>query len=208
MQKQDINEVILQGNVLEEPHISHCVKDEAFFALPLGVVRRSGMVDQIPVVLPARMVSQNDYCVGDALRIHGQVRTYSRMQGEARKLLVTVFARDILCQNPCEGEGQNHVVLEGFLCKPPVYRMTPLGREIADLLLAVNRAFHRTDYIPCIAWGWAARFASTLCVGQAVRVEGRFQSRGYTKRLEDGCEESRTAYEISVLRIEKQADKE
>ena len=164
------------------------------------VYRLSDQFDLIPVMVSERLIDVKQDFVGTRIKVNGQFRSYNRHEGMKNKLQLSVFARDI--ENiDTEDPDQNSARSEGFICKDPVYRKTPLGREIADVLLAVNRPYGKSDYIPCICWGRNARFASTLTVGTHIRAYGRIQSREYTKKTEDG-EVKKTAYEVSISKIE------
>lgn len=195
---QTNNSVILCGTVKGEPVYSHEVFGEKFYEVMLAVKRLSGMDDVLPV-------SVSEHLLGDGFRdgcevtVKGQFRSYNKIVGERSKLMLTVFVRDVepfdLTVNP------NTMQLSGFICKPPVYRTTPFNREICDLLVAVNRQYNKSDYIPCIVWGRNARFAEKLAVGQHIDIVGRVQSRNYQKRLDDDTVVTRTAYEVSVGKI-------
>ena len=167
----------------------------------LGIERRSGYVDEINIMISERLIYERSLYVDDFVEITGQVRTYNESVGGKNKLNVVVFAREIEIVE----EGfyyENYIFLEGFLCKSPIKRTSPMGRDICDMMLAVNRMYNKSDYIPCIAWGRNANFAETLTVGTKVFIEGRIQSREYKKRLEDGMIEMRKAFEISILKLE------
>jgi primosomal replication protein N len=195
------NQVMLKGKVVEEPVYSHSLYGEKFFTLMLEVPRLSGVTDMLPVMVSDRLLRLMDVAVGDELAVIGQLRSYNRLVEGKSRLILTVFARHI---SPPEDmtDNPNQVLLEGFVCRPPVYRTTPFGREITDLLIAVNRPYNKSDYIPVISWGRNARYAETLEVGQKVSIHGRMQSRLYQKKLPDGTMENRTAYEVSVSYIE------
>lgn len=191
-----VNTALAAGRVLLAPHPDHIVHEEAFYALTLGVRRRSGREDALPVILPGRALVACRPAAGESVRLEGQLRTYNRAQADGGRLQIRLFARSLA---PCPpGEEENLICLTGFLCRPPVYRTTPLGRQIADLLLAVNRAYHKSDYVPLIAWGGDARRAAALAVGDKIAVEGRLQSRLYHKQLPGGALQERTAYEVSL----------
>ncbi len=197
------NEVILTGKVTSELVFSHEVYGEGFYCFSLDVPRLSDISDKINITVSERLLKTPDIKVGDLLTINGQFRSYNNYSDSGSKLILTVFARDItdateesLKQNP------NHIFLNGFLCKKPVYRTTPFGREITDILVAVNRAYNKSDYIPCIAWGRNARFAGNLEVGENIKIWGRIQSREYQKRLSEDNVITKTAYEISISKME------
>ncbi len=195
---QTNNSVILCGTVKGEPVYSHEVFGEKFYEVMLAVKRLSGMDDVLPV-------SVSEHLLGDGFRdgcevtVKGQFRSYNKIVGERSKLMLTVFVRDVEPFDPTVNP--NTMQLSGFICKPPVYRTTPFNREICDLLVAVNRQYNKSDYIPCIVWGRNARFAEKLAVGQHIDIVGRVQSRNYQKRLDDDTVVTRTAYEVSVGKI-------
>lgn len=224
---ETINSIRLAGTVCAEPEYDHTIYGEAFYGITVAVGRLSGTLDYLPVTVSERLLGDTEmnFCeIGSFVEINGQVRSYNRMAGERSRLFVTVFARDIMpindfaCEKAeeessassggvsgdCVGiEYINEVELCGTLCKPVIYRTTPFDREIADVLIAVNRRYGKSDYLPCIAWGRNARFADTLEVGDSIYVRGRMQSRAYQKTLPDGTAEQRMTYEISCSAIEK-----
>ncbi|MBQ6465495.1 MAG: single-stranded DNA-binding protein [Oscillospiraceae bacterium] len=193
----DINLVRLCGTLAAKPVFSHESRGQAFYRLPLEVRRLSGAADTLPVLLRRELLEALG-AEGEKLCVTGELRTFNNHRGEGARLVITVFAREL---SFCGGEDEDAVQLSGTLCKPPVLRRTPLGREICDLLLAVNRRYGRSDYLPCICWGRTAREAAALGVGARVRLEGRFQSRGYIK-LVDGAPVEKTAYEVSASTVE------
>lgn len=195
------NQVILKGRVIEEPVFSHTLYGEKFFSLMLEVPRLSGVTDMLPVMVSDRLLNLLDVAIGDELAVTGQLRSYNRLVDNRNRLILTVFARHIAPPDDI-ADNPNQVILEGYICRAPVYRTTPFGREITDILIAVNRPYNKSDYIPVISWGRNARYAETLEVGQKVTIHGRMQSRIYQKKLEDGTIENRTAYEVSVSFIE------
>ena len=195
------NQVILKGRVAAEPAYSHSLYGEKFFNLMLEVPRLSGVADVLPVMASDRLLHLMNVMVGDEIAVIGQLRSYNRLQDGRNRLILTVFARHIAPPEDV-ADNPNQVLLEGFVCRAPVYRTTPFGREITDLLIAVNRPYNKSDYIPVISWGRNARYAETLEVGQKVFIHGRMQSRQYQKKLVDGSVENRTAYEVSVSFIE------
>ncbi len=194
------NRVYVSGKVATTPEFSHEVMGEGFYDFIVSVERLSGQTDEIPVTISERLMENDDFAVGKDIGICGQLRSYNKAVDGRSKLVLRVFVRELA---ECDPDVPNFIEIEGFICKQPVYRTTPFGREICDLLLAVNRAYNKSDYIPAIAWGRNARYAETFSVGDRVRVEGRIQSRIYQKTLEDGSVEERTAYEVSVAKIEK-----
>jgi single-stranded DNA-binding protein len=195
------NQVILKGRVVDDPTYSHSLYGERFFNLMLEVPRLSGVADVLPVMASDRLLHLMNVSAGDEIAVFGQLRSYNRLQEGRNRLILTVFARHIAPPEDVP-DNPNQVLLEGYVCRPPVYRTTPFGREITDLLIAVNRPYNKSDYIPVISWGRNARYAETLEVGQKVFIHGRMQSRQYQKKLPDGTVEDRTAFEVSVSFIE------
>lgn len=192
----------LCGAVLSELKFSHKTYGEIFYTFVLGIERRSGYIDEINIMVSERLIFENPPRLNDFVEIKGQVRTYNELTEGRNKLNVVVFAKEIyLSEN--FGYNENYVYLEGFLCKEPLKRTSPLGRDICDLMLAVNRMYNKSDYIPCIAWGRNAGYAESLGVGTKLSVEGRIQSREYRKKLEDGSSEMRKAFEVSIVKIEE-----
>ena len=203
------NYLTLVGKVTGEKQFSHEIYGERFFTFKLSIARLSGNADIIPITVSERIINDEMLSEGKKLLVKGQFRSYNSYENERNKLILTVFAKDIIeLQEEEENEFAkkdgvtNEVVLVGFICKKPIYRQTPFGREIADLLLAVNRAYNKSDYIPSIAWGRNARFSQNLEVGTKVRIVGRVQSRQYEKKFEDGTVETRIAYEVSIGSLE------
>ncbi len=192
------NSATLRGLVVGEAEFSHRNHGECYCMFPLCVARLSGAEDRINVICSARMLEACPVrrCMG--VEVTGEVRSFNNRSGKGSRLVITLFARTLA---PYQGEAANQLILTGVLCKTPVLRCTPLGRDICDLILAVNRRYGRADYLPCIAWGSQALACSALRVGDAVRVEGRLQSRNYHKVV-DGASEERTAFEISVTKLE------
>lgn len=201
----DNNQVTIVGTVDSEFTYSHEVFGEGFYMLEVVVSRLSHMEDRIPLMVSERLVDVKESCMGKIVEVHGQFRSYNNNKHEEgrNRLILSVFVREFSFVGE-EGTltRPNSIYLDGYICKPPVYRMTPLGREIADLLMAVNRPYGKSDYLPCICWGRNARFAGKFEVGTHIHLWGRIQSRTYQKRLEDDVVEKRTAYEISVNKIE------
>ncbi len=194
------NKVCLMGKIANEPVFSHEILGEGFYDINVNIERLSGQIDVVPVTVSERIMEGYDMTVGANICAQGQLRSYNKIVGERSKLILKVFAREI-------GNGEidqpNLITLDGFVCKKPVYRTTPFEREISDMLIAVNRAYNKSDYIPVIAWGRNARFAKTLNVGDKVSVTGRIQSRNYQKQVDDGTYEDRIAYEVSVSKLSK-----
>lgn len=198
------NSLHLCGVISTAPEYGHEVFGEKFYYATLSVPRLSGAEDLLPVTLSERLIDGMQLEPGTPLAFEGQLRSYNKVVEGAGRLLITGFAQRLTAVDT--DENPNQVVLTGALCKPPSYRTTPFGREIADLMLAVNRAYGKSDYIPCITWGRTARFASHLNVGDRVQLTGRFQSRAYQKQLADGSVIDKMAYEVSVARLSIQAD--
>jgi len=196
-----INTLHLSGTIIGTPEVGHEAFGEKFYYLTLGVPRLSGAQDQLPVTLSERLLDGAMLAEGDQLSIEGQVRSYNKIIDGAGRLLITAFAQRIVETD--ERENPNQIQLTGTLCKAPAYRTTPFGREIADMMLAVNRAYGKSDYIPCITWGRSARFAAKLSVGDRITLTGRLQSRAYQKQMPDGNVVEKTAYEVSVGHLEK-----
>ncbi len=194
------NKVFLMGEIKTAPQYSHSLYGEGFYEFFLAVKRLSGQDDVIPVTVSERIMGELPTEIGAKIAISGQFRSYNKLEQEHSKLMLTVFVRDILEYNE-EEPNPNYVELNGYVCKPPIYRTTPFNREICDVLLAVNRGYNKSDYIPCIAWGRNARFVKNITVGENIIVTGRIQSRNYNKRLADDSIEVRTAYELSVSKI-------
>lgn len=193
------NKLRLTGTVTERPVYSHEVCGEEFYETKLSVPRLSGQEDVIPVTLSDRLLARTEVKPGAKISISGQFRSYNKLEGEHSRLLLTAFAREIL---PADDEvNPNTIEILGYICKPPVYRTTPFKREICDVLLAVNRAYNKSDYIPCIMWGRNARFIKDMPIGERLWVTGRVQSRIYTKCLSEDRSEERVAYEVSVSKI-------
>jgi len=195
------NHIKLMGKVTKEKSFSHEIYGERFYIFNIEVPRLSNSVDIIPITISERLITNVELNLGMIIKINGQFRSYNGYENEKSKLILTVFAKDIEIVSEEEGIG-NEVNLIGYICKKPIYRQTPFGREIADVLLAVNRAYNKSDYIPCIAWGRNARFCENLEVGKQVKIFGRVQSRTYEKKHEDGTVTSKVAYEVSVAGME------
>ena len=194
------NKACVCGEILTKAAFSHEVYGEGFYELKVGVKRLSGQTDIIPVTVSERLTEAKKLEVGSEICATGQFRSYNKLENEHSKLMLTVFVRDFLPYDPDE-QNPNLVELNGYICKPPVYRTTPFNREICDVLLAVNRGYNKSDYIPCIAWGRNARFVRDAEVGVNVIIGGRIQSRKYNKKLPDETIEERVAYELSVSKI-------
>lgn len=199
------NQGVLAGEVVSEFQFSHEVFGEGFYTLYLQVARLSDAGDIIPLLVSDRLVNVQEPILGKKIEVKGQFRSYNKHENNQNHLVLSLFVREIqfLGENE-EIQKPNSIYLDGFICKPPVYRMTPLGREIADLLVAVNRSYGKSDYIPCICWGRNARYAGNLEVGTRVFIWGRIQSREYQKKAHDQSIITKTAYEISISKMESQ----
>ena len=201
------NQVVLRGQVITEPAVSHKVYGEVFMEMEIGVRRISGYEDRIPVTISGRLFGKEMPVLGDFLWIQGQVRTYNRYIQGKNRLIITIFAQNVKKEEASdEFRHENRVSLEGYLCREPYYRISPLGREIADLMVAVNRMYGKSDYVPCIAWGRNAKYAKTLDVGQKIRLAGRIQSREYRKKGENGTFLPGIAREVSIYKIEEEEE--
>lgn len=194
------NDIILHGRLEVRPQVSHSNHGEVFLTFPLVVSRLSGTQDRLNILASERLLDGLGVQPGDEVTVRGEVRSFNNRSGLGSRLVITVLARQLLWES---GEDDNRLSLTGVLCKPPVFRCTPLGRNICDMMLAVNRRYGRADYLPCISWGTLAHRCAVLEVGDTVKLEGRLQSRTYTKHLEDHSEE-RTAFEISVMTMEQE----
>ena len=197
------NQVTIMGEVVSGFTFSHEVFGEGFYMVDVDVKRLSNSRDRIPVMVSERLIDVSRDYEGEYLMICGQFRSYNRHEEQKNRLVLSVFAREVtFIEEEPDGARTNNILLDGYICKLPVYRKTPLGREIADLLLAVNRPYGKSDYIPCICWGRNARFASAFEVGEHVQILGRIQSREYIKKLSETETQKRIAYEVSVSKLE------
>ena len=197
------NQVSIVGEIVSDFRYSHEVYGEGFYMVDISVRRLSDFVDYIPVMVSERLINVNEDYIGQFVYVGGQFRSFNRHEEHKNRLVLSVFARELeLLENGCDDDASNEIFLDGYICKESIYRKTPLGREIADLLLAVNRPYGKSDYIPCICWGRNARFASGFEVGTHVQIWGRIQSREYVKKLSETQVEQRVAYEVSVSKIE------
>ena len=198
------NQVTIMGKVATEFSFSHEVFGEGFYRVEVEVKRLSNSEDRIPLMISERLIDVTQDYTGEYIMVHGQFRSYNRHEEQKNRLVLSVFVREIsFMEEEPDGTKTNSIWLDGYICKEPIYRKTPLGREIADLLLAVNRPYGKSDYIPCICWGRNARYASGFEVGEHVQLLGRIQSREYVKRISDTETEKRVAYEVSVSKLEK-----
>lgn len=198
------NQVVIMGEIVGEFAYSHEIYGEGFYMVDVLVTRLSESADIIPLMVSERLLDVTKDYRGYKIMVTGQFRSYNRHEERKNKLVLSVFAREIeFIEEIGESSKTNQIFLDGYICKEPIYRKTPLGREIADLLLAVNRPYGKSDYIPCICWGRNARFASGFEVGTRCAVWGRIQSREYVKKISDTEAERRVAYEVSVSKLEQ-----
>lgn len=197
------NQVTIIGEVASEFTFSHEVFGEGFYMVDVLVKRLSNSDDRIPLMISERLIDVSQDYTGEYIMATGQFRSYNQHEEKKNRLVLSVFVREVsFVEEELDGAKTNSILLDGYICKRPIYRKTPLGREIADLLLAVNRPYGKSDYIPCICWGRNARFASGFEVGEHVQVLGRIQSREYVKKLSETESEKRIAYEVSVSKLE------
>ena len=191
------NRALLRGTAAAEPVVSHESHGVVYETFPLTVLRLSGSEDRINVLAPRPLLAEQPVTAGMALEVEGEVRSFNNKSGKGSRLVITLYAKAL---RPWEGEDENQLLLAGVLCKPPVLRRTPLGRDICDLMLAVNRRYGRADYLPCIAWGSLAHRCGAMEVGDPLHLTGRLQSRDYTKEV-DGQLQARTAFEVSIMSL-------
>ena len=197
------NQVVIAGEIVSGFTFSHEVYGEGFYMVEVAVNRLSNYADYIPVMVSERLIDVTGNYEGQYICVVGQFRSYNRHEEKKNRLVLSVFAREVeFVEDDDENMKSNAIFLDGYICKPPVYRKTPLGREIADLLIAVNRPYGKSDYIPCICWGRNARYASAFQVGGHVLIWGRIQSREYVKKISEEETQKRIAYEISVSKLE------
>ena len=197
------NQGSIVGEIISDFQYSHEVYGEGFYMVEVAVSRLSNFSDYIPLMISERLIDTSQSYIGQKVYVTGQFRSYNRHEELKNRLVLSVFVREIeFIEEETEEMKSNQILLDGYICKDPIYRKTPLGREIADLLVAVNRSYGKSDYIPCICWGRNARFAARFEVGVHVQIWGRIQSREYVKRLNEDEVEKRTAYEVSVSKIE------
>jgi len=196
------NKIYLEGTVVSKLSFSHEMYGEGFYTFDMEVMRLSDTKDMLNITVSERIITDVDLTIGNDIIVEGQLRSYNKFVDGANKLILTVFARNI---EPCleKSKNPNEIFLDGYICKEPVYRTTPFGREISDVLLAVNRAYNKSDYIPTIAWGRNSRFCQTLSVGDNIRVWGRLQSREYQKKVSDTEVIRKVAYEVSISKMER-----
>ena len=197
------NQVSVMGKIASQFTFSHQVFGEGFYTVDLLVKRLSDSEDLIPLMVSERLLDVTQDYEGEYIQVEGQFRSYNRHDEKKNRLVLSVFVRELsFVEEEDDSIKTNQIFLDGYICKPPVYRKTPLGREIADLLIAVNRPYGKSDYIPCICWGRNARYASAFTVGGHILIWGRIQSREYMKRLNENEAEKRIAYEVSVSKLE------
>ncbi len=193
------NKVYVMGEIVSDATFSHEVYGEGFYEFFVRVIRLSGQADILPVTLSERLIQGAMLAKGKTICALAQFRSYNKLENGKSRLMLTVFVRELLTELP--EKNPNTILLSGYICKPPVYRTTPFNREIADVLVAVNRAYNKSDYIPCIAWGRNARFVKNLAVGDKIAISGRIQSREYQKKLSETDVRTMTAYEVSVSKL-------
>ena len=194
----DVNRIVLHGRAVHPPALSHCNHEVEFFSFPLVVSRLSGVSDQVNVMAPRHLLEGCGWLErGEELTVRGEVRTFNNRSGVGSRLIISVYARELVLE---EREDENRLLLTGTLCKPPSPRSAPVGGSICDMILAVNRRYGRADYLPCIAWGSLAHMCGEMSVGSSLGLDGRLQSRTYTKNLGDHTEE-RTAFEVSIMNL-------
>ena len=197
------NNVELVGEIVSDFSFSHESFGEAFYFVDVAVKRLSETFDYLPLLISEHLIDVNSDCIGKTIHVNGQFRSFNLHEEKKNRLILSVFVRELgLLDEIDEDMKTNQIFLDGYICKDPIYRKTPLGREVADLLLAVNRSYGKSDYIPCICWGRNARFASKFKIGEHIQIFGRIQSREYMKKINETEAEKRIAYEVSVSRIE------
>lgn len=203
------NQVTIMGQVVTGFKFSHEVFGEGFYIMEVMVKRLSNTFDRIPLMISERLIDVTQDYVGEYIMATGQFRSYNRNEEQKNRLVLSVFVREIsFIEEKPDDSKANNILLDGYVCKEPIYRKTPMGREIADLLLAVNRPYGKSDYIPCICWGRNARYISNFGIGEHVQISGRIQSREYKKKISDTEIELRTAYEVSVSKLEVMEDED
>ncbi len=193
------NKVYISGEIVSDAVFSHEIYGEGFYEFFVKVMRLSGQADILPITVSERLIQGAMLGKGKCICAVGQFRSYNKIENGKSRLMLTIFVRELVDEGA--GRNPNNILLSGYICKPPVYRTTPFNREIADVLVAVNRAYNKSDYIPCIAWGRNARFVKNLCVGDKVAISGRIQSREYQKRFSETDVKTMTAYEVSVSKL-------
>jgi len=213
MKEQETNVVTISGEIISDFSFNHEKCGEGFYTALISIERKSRVKDVLPIMVSERITDVKREWKGRHVEIIGQFRSYNKRTESGNRLMLHIFARKFITdtfekEEPGIGKDENRIYLDGFICKQPSYRETPLGREITDILLAVNRQYGRSDYIPCVAWGRNARFAENLQVGDHISIEGRIQSREYKKKISDDEFEERIAYEVSTNKIEILEEKE
>ena len=197
------NQAVVAGEIISDFTFSHEIYGEGFYMVDLLVNRLSDATDVIPLMVSDRLIDVHENHMGEHIEAKGQFRSYNKHEETKNRLILSLFVRELnVLEDGEEMQHPNQIYLDGYICKPPIYRMTPLGREIADVLLAVNRAYGKSDYIPCICWGRNARYANHFHVGTRCEIFGRIQSREYMKKLSEEQAEKRIAYEVSVSKLE------
>lgn len=198
------NQVVIAGNIVSELVYSHSTHGESFYMVNILVKRLSGASDTLPVMLSERLIDIKEVIQGKFMEVSGQLRSYNRQEEYRNHLELFVFSREIFITNELKAQKTNEIFLNGFICKEPIYRKTPLGREITEILLAVNRPYRNSDYIPVICWGRNARYAGNLDIGKRLLICGRIQSRKYMKKIDETRMEERIAYEVSATSISEE----
>lgn len=204
------NRVYIEGKIASDIEFSHEMYGEGFYSLKVEIPRLSEMMDILPITVSERLIAGMDMTVGNLIKVEGQLRSYNKYVDGSNRLILTIFTRDISAIDEIS-KTPNQIFLDGFICKAPVYRTTPFGREITDLLVAVNRSYNKSDYIPAIAWGRNAKFSNTLSVGSHIKIWGRVQSREYEKKISEDQVIKKTAFEVSISKmesVEKDTEKE
>lgn len=198
----DNNKVTIAGKITSEFVFNHELYGEGFYTVQLSVERSSGTQDVIPLMVSDRLIDVNKYYIGKSIMVTGQYRSYNLQRNNTTNLVLSVFVRDLMLLDDDSKYDKNEIIINGIICKKPIYRTSPLGREITDVIIAVDRAYGKSDYIPCVTWGRCAKYVSTLNVGDKVKLSGRIQSRQYKKKISETEYEIRTAYEVSVNKLE------
>lgn len=207
---EENNKISLVGEVISSPKLSHETHNEKFYTVKVDVKRLSGDIDTLEIIISEKLYDIEKIELGTRYYIEGEIRSYNYYvsETERRKLVINIFAKNLSIAEETDDECLNNFELIGHICKKPIYRKTPFDREISDILLAVNRLYGKSDYLPCIAWGRNAKFASTLEIGDKIKITGRMQSRQYTKKINDNEEEKKIAYEMSIITLEKKESEE
>ena len=207
---EENNKISLVGELISAPKFSHETHNEKFYTVKVDVKRLSGDIDTLEIIISEKLYDIEKIELGTRYYIEGEIRSYNYYvsETERRKLVINIFAKNLSIAEETDDECLNNFELVGHICKKPIYRKTPFDREISDILLAVNRLYGKSDYLPCIAWGRNAKFASTLEIGDKIKITGRMQSRQYTKKINDNEEEKKIAYEMSIITLEKKESEE